>query len=374
MKTIKSILSVLTLFLIISGGSVYANSADVITKMPVNFTPSKIKQFGNAGFSSFSDPRDLSGISIYENNGYVYVIWVANGNVYLSLAKEGKWVYRDKVVTTVKDQKPLPEAEDYDYKAVISGNYVYLTFDFRADKAKNWAPLSSDNYFNPVASITRQLTLGPSGLVGAKTFRGFVAESTAPNSGYTAVPVDTSKGPGVIFMTNFIDSPTRNLYVPAVGKTLKVNVSYIDNNIEYIDIDKNKALHNDNFRGTGQFNIKSGDPLFNTDGKDKLAPNVYGDFILNAGNSKMFFNEFKFLNDDKYIRVTIGKFDSNLINNSKKNVQFMIPNNLFYGYGDRTNSTVYVTQGSKEIHVWQLNWFNRKASLEMYVVNKSELQ
>ncbi|WP_058300932.1 hypothetical protein [Gorillibacterium timonense] len=312
--------------------------------------------FGNGSFledkSTFTSAVE---VQMSESNGYVYLSWVNNRPknpiYYVSIAKDGKWLVRNKKVFEASGvTSPIGNAEYKLNEIVNLGNVVYLTYlDMKGMK-----------YY------IRQVSLDPKGTMTVnKTI--FTLPITNEKNNLKAGqirPVYTSKGPGVIFHKTYETETVypfkvkETAYTIFLASTQAKAASFTDSTFAlykrlpraeietstreyynaYWDIEGKILYHNDGMGFVRKFNTATGKAV--VDAKNNPVSLVTkAAFLLD--------NQYLFAYNSVSKKHWVERFDNKTMKTKAVSDYFNLDG---YSY----NNKVFATSTEKEIHVWEI--------------------
>jgi hypothetical protein len=312
-------------------------------------------QFGG---ESFTDKFELTSIrAITEEENTVYVFWKSNNEIYLSVAEDGKWNIKDKLILDVKS------SYDKTYNYLIVNKTLYL-LQYNDD--------------SKLVSV-RQINFDEQ---GATTFDKeiFVVE----NGYYPSqiAPISTQDDRGIIlYGSPFKISPIKKQPVEPIEYKIFMSknpenpitfedkyhlISYYTGfpyasyfaNLETNKIYFSRSSYDGDFwTGVKQMDMTSGEPLYNQAGKDKETK-VGGSLITNDKEGRMYIASADmtgYIDDRKKVRIGLYDKDLNLVSN-----EISLP------YSD----SPMVTVTDNELHYWRVYEFQRKTALDLVRVSK----
>jgi hypothetical protein len=297
-------------------------------------------QYGDDGFT---DQDEILGLAVSEEDGYVFVSWRDRDKwlpklYYLSVAKDGKWLYNDKIIFEENDN-----TSSYDWMA--TGTSIYLFYDGADEKKK---PYLRQIRFNETGEIVfnKILFQNDSQLQGSLI--------TTPDQKGALIYDNRSYH---IFLE---DNPDQPITFKDPLELIKWDrLPYRGN--YYADLKHNQLYfshryNSDYWEGVQRMDMSTGEPLYNEEGKDKKTEKE-GTYMFGSGNNKFYVMS---ANRDYggENKVDLGYYDAEL--NVLSN-EFSLPFKLEY-------ESQFLTYTDKEIHFWTLVEFKRKLSLRLVKV------
>lgn len=345
-----------------------------------------VPQFGGASFdpdgtTKTGDPlkHNVQNMDITENGDEVTVLWSTQDfksspytyefNLYMSVAKNGSWVFTGKHIAKLvvagrsmterysefQEGTPAffdvrPENMNVADIRVFSNNKVYIDYASKPNAAQRQL-------------VTQEISLNTKGevtsnkLIFAKDFK--TGEWVPP---YYYKPINTSHGKGLFV---YEDNENMQIYLPESGKSYafkdshKVISTFFNVQQAYADLTHFKfffaqgsGTFSSGFDGVKQLNMKTGEPLYTENGKDKITPEATG-YCMEQSDSGGFYS----CNKDIYSSVTIQQFNLILGINTPE-----VETGLMKVSG--------VTSTANELHLWDVVDFKRQQSLKLVKLNK----
>jgi hypothetical protein len=378
----RIIYSILTLLILISVSPAISHAAiveeDTIKVMET------VSQYGGASFdpdgtTKTSDPlkHNVQNMDITENGDEVSVLWSTQDfksspytyefNLYMSVARNGSWVFTGKHIAKLVvagrsmterysefiEGTPAffdarPENMNVSDIRVFSNNKVYIDYASKADATQR-------------KLVTQEISLNTKGevtsnkLIFAKDFKS--GEWLPP---YYYLPINTSHGKGLFV---FEDNENMQIYLPESGKSFafkdshKVISTFFDVRQAYADLTNSRFFFAvggiTNIDGVKQINMKTGEPLYTSNGKDKITPESIGGNCMEQADSGGFYSCSKEL----YSSIKVQQFNLNLGINTPE-----VDTGLTRVSG--------VTSTANELHLWEVVDFKRQQSLKLVKLNK----
>ncbi|MCS7460368.1 copper amine oxidase N-terminal domain-containing protein [Paenibacillus doosanensis] len=381
----RQVIYSLLALLVLLAASPAASHAAIVEEDTIKVTET-IPQFGGASFDPdgttiTSDPlkHNVQNMDITENGDEVTVLWSTQDyhsstnsfeyNLYMSVAKSGNWVFTGKHIAKLevayrstidrfsefKEGTPAffdvrPENMNVSSIRVFSNNKVYIDYASKPDAAQRQL-------------VTQEISLNTNGevtsnkLIFSKDFKP--GEWLPP---YYYKPINTSHGKGLFV---FEDNENMQIYLPESGKIYafkdshKVISTFFNVQQAYADLTHSKfffaqgsGTFSSGFDGVKQLNMKTGEPLYTENGKDKTTPEATG-YCMEQAHDGGFYS----CNKDIYSSVTIQQFNLNLGINTPE-----VDTGLTRVSG--------VTSTANELHLWEVVDFKRQQSLKLVKLNK----
>jgi len=293
------------------------------------------KQYGNESF--LNNPADkLENVSVNEINGTIVVSWLKDNSIYMSFGKDGTWITKEKEVYKLDDDK-LKYYRSYGMHFIISGTDV-VAFDEQ----------------------------------------GNVKESKV-NGAYSMWTVNTNEGEGYLYLKH---GEQGNIYNIQTFKGMPLDTGFTDKykvfsntddkafpsnrSARYMDLKTEKFYFGGHYADEKKRNIKvidmkTGEPLYDTDGNDKEAP-MAADLMTGADNGMIY------AFDTDYSKLGLIDSDLNLLSSINVPVSGaleQIPKELPHLRYD-----VFLTSNENELHFWSIVHFQHNLSLELITVSK----
>lgn len=358
-------------------------NASIIEEDTIRVTET-IPQFGGASFdpdgtTKTDDPlkHNVQNMDITENGNEVTVLWSTQDfksspysyeyNLYMSVARNGSWVFTGKHIAKLvvagrsmterysefKEGTPAffdvrPENMNVSDIRVFSNNKVYIDYASKSDAAQRQL-------------VTQEISLNTKGevtgnkLILSKEFKK--GEWLPP---YYYLPINTSHGKGLFV---YEDSSNMRIYLPDSGRTFafkdsqKVIPTFFTVRQAYADLTNFRfffAVGGDTYiDGVKQINMKTGEPLYTSNGKDKISPESTGGTCMEQADKGGFYSCSK----KAFSPIQIQQFNWNLGADTPA-----VDTGLTKISG--------VTSTANELHLWDVVDFKRQQSLKLVKLNK----
>ncbi|RCX18648.1 hypothetical protein DFP94_106182 [Fontibacillus phaseoli] len=316
--------------------------------------------FGGESFiedqSTFGLYAAVSDVKLSESNGYVYFSWIKDRQTkpkyYVSIAKDGKWIVRNKKVFETSGEAPLINNAEWKLNEMVNlGNVIYLTYidkknlkyyihqvslDSKGDMAVN-----KTIFTLPVTNIKNNLKAGQ------------------------IRPLQTSEGPGILFHRDYeevkLHEYKETTYTIFLTSTRAKAVSFTDatfalfhripraeseessreNPVAYWDAQNNMLYHVDQDVGSGfvrKFNTSTAKAVSTAKGQP---------ISLVTKATVLLDHQYLFAFNSDSGRHWVEQFDNQTMKTKAVTDYFKLENNSF-------NDRVFVTTTAKEIHLWEL--------------------
>jgi hypothetical protein len=322
------------------------NNSDQESKTVVEEIIEETKQFGEDGFSDKFTAEEICEVSVSEVNGTVYVLWdvclndIRSEEYYLSVAKDSKWITKDKFLFGPNDGRVF-----------IAGEYLYWFHD--------------EKFTNDGSLI--QYKLNETGELKSKTRDYRKVRKPAP--------IVTSNGFGVIALNPkgngysiYLENDFKNPIFFKDPHSLVQEDNEFDRGKFYADLEKQQLFYAksetvhwyiNEWSGVTRIDMTSGEPLYNSEGKDKVTEHS-GSFIFGSNNGHIYVMSYTERMSDSMTALSYYDQDLNFVSSGFKSTRTYTSN--------KTTEATNVTFTNDEIHLWNMIDFKRKPSLQLVKV------
>jgi hypothetical protein len=338
----------------------------------------QIKQFGGEGFTS--EKRRVFQLNVAEEGDYVYVTykkgelsaccWDVNyHDVYLSVAKNGVWITKDKKLTAYHEREDyFPETWILQTDKNTYPRYYYDQFNMYNGKKSIYYRYEIDHNDKESSFAYIKVTFDEKGNITSKLAE--TLERVPYNYVHDYVSsINTTKGKGLLLGDRgdndnyyIILEDNQNLIEVADPHNLIYDSEYAnrrDDKVSFADLENNKIYFGQS--GVKKADIQTGEPLYNEDGKDKETK-AHGSIIEDGGDGRIYIISFPHKYDDNP-KTKIGLYDENLDPVSN---ELVLPTPLEY----KGDENFHVTSTEGEIHLWQVKEYQRQLVLQLTKVQK----
>jgi hypothetical protein len=316
------------------------------------------QQFGDDSFTDIGTVKDIGYLSVYEEGSTVYVCWMLGDKLYLSVAEDGNWLFKDKELFEDSSEKRT---------SLINGKSIYfVNYNYKEERVIGYTKAN----YNKNGSLSDERLIHTLDL-----------KSSFPKT----APIMSTKGAGIIIKDSYerqsalVANPDDMIHTIILENDPNNPISFED---KYGLLQRSPGdFHNSNFFADFEnnqlyFSVASGglylnvhkldllteDPLYDHEGKDKTSKGT-GIILIADDETGVYIGSASYRH---YKGFTIAKYDQNLDRVSEEVWVDLTTNQQDYLVEQGIKSTIT----DDEIHIWNLIEFKRKPSLELFKISK----